>query len=173
MCLTHMLTKSNHWHLLNYTMSWHKCKPLRIFYYTLIHPNEVVLGPVFIIKPYQTPLTSTTATYVIKQVSLHFFSTWKEKGNGCTRSRKGKKSYRSILNSSLNVVVEIIMRAPFVWSFTVLIVRQCGRGESGALSRTLCWIICSKGRFLPKLSSRKRIQLNTPDFKEELEEGTA
>lgn len=89
-------------------------------------------------------------TYVIKQVWLHSFGMWKKRTKvRCihTYSVKRQKRYRCVGSGSLNVLVETIMRVLFVWSFMVIIVQLYHRGESNALSRPLCWIICSRSKY--------------------------
>lgn len=82
-----------------------------------------------------------------------------------------------MLQMCLNVVVETITRALFVWSFMVIIVQLYHGEESNALSATLCWIICSRSKinfFYLNSAVREQKHLHQAEHSElELEYGAA
>lgn len=135
-----------------------------------------------------SPVRFTVTNNNIKQMSPDSINRWKKRRNDGTRthtftdastrrhvhthtrSLERPKLLQMYCWSSLNVVVKIIIRALFVWSFMAIIVQQCDRGERNALSGTLCSIICSRSnsaffnlnKQLPPAPPKNRWSLSTP-----------
>lgn len=99
------------------------------------------------------PVRFTVTNNNIKQMSPDSINRWKKRRNDGTRTQtftdantrrhvhthtrslERPKLLQMYCWSSLNVVVETIIRALFVWSFMAIIVQQCDRGRPQRLKR--------------------------------------